>query len=69
MNSFTRFPNIYLQNPVCVLYSTHILHSYPYLWKVLVPAFTIPEMENGYMKAMESLSFWITSAAWFDQFT
>ena len=49
----------YLQKPFCVLYSRHILYLYSYLYKVLLPPFTIPEMES---ERKISLSFWITAA-------
>ena len=45
----------YLQKPVCVLHSRHTLYSYSYLQKVLLTAFTIPEMESE-----RKISLWIT---------
>ena len=71
---FLRFPggifsptylSTYLRKPVCVLYSTHILYLYSYLQKVLLPIFTSLEMES---ESKIRLSFWITFAAWVDQF-
>ena len=49
----------YLQKPVCVLYTTHILYSHSYLYKVFFPVFTIPETES---ERKISLSFWIKVA-------
>ena len=49
----------YLRKPVCVFYSTHILYLYSYFYKVLLTAFTIPEME---IERKFSLTFWITVA-------
>ena len=70
---FLRFPvgffaPIYLCTYLLfVSYSTHIVYSIHIdIWKkVLLSAFTIPEMES---ERKISLRFWITFATWFDQF-
>ena len=58
------YPPIHKKH-VYVLYSTRVLYSYSYLQKVLLPAFTISEMES---ERKISLSFWIKFVALFDQF-
>ena len=57
-NFFHLFIHLFTEACLCN-YSTHILYLYSFLNKVLLTAFTIPEIES---KRKISLSFWITVA-------